>query len=130
MVLVNNFVMSVKMCQPKYVFETGNSPTSSGSNPRVLSVKLSSWNVSILSKAFSKRVVIPDCSSRAELAKTRATSRADDAFIDLTANSILGVIKLFTVAQMAFYILPSTVSTTLLTSLANLSMRLFYSLNI
>ena len=65
-----------------------------------------------LSDMFSKEAVIPTCSQSSEFTITLATSRSDDVFPDLTANSIFGVIMLSIAVKIAFWILFSTVSTT------------------
>ena len=100
-------------------------------NPFTLSWKLhrvSSFifvtpNVSLFTDAFSREALIPVYSLRSECADTLVTSRSEDAFIDLIANSILGAIMLSIAANIAFCILSSTVSTILFISLSILSLK-------
>ena len=73
--------------------------------------------------AFSKGGIIPTCSPRSEFTVTPVTSRPEDAFIDLTANSILGATTLSKAVKIAFCILSSTVSTKLLISLSILLLK-------
>ena len=100
-------------------------------NPFTLSWKLhrvSSFifvtpNVSLFTDAFSREALIPVYSLRSECADTLVTSRSEDAFIGLIANSILGAIMLSIAANIAFCILSSTVSTILFISLSILSLK-------
>ena len=103
-------------CLSKCVIGTDNSFTSPGMFPRVSSFAFNSWNVLFLSDRFWKQAVIPTRSPRSEFAVTMAASRLEDAFIDLTANSIPGVIIISIAVKNAFWSLPSTVSTTWLIS--------------
>ena len=81
------------------------------------------WNVVSSLIAFSKKALVPTCSLRSEFADTLVTSRREDAFIDLIANSILGAIMLSKVVKIAFCILSSTVSMILLISLSIFSLK-------
>ena len=72
-----------------------------------------------------KNSVIPICTPSFEFAATLVASRLEDAFVDLTANSILGVIVLSITVKIAFWIHSSTVSTILIISLSILSVRHF-----
>ena len=73
------------------------------------------------SDAFSKEALIPTRSPRYEFAVTLVTSRPEDAFIDLIANSILGATMFSIAVKIAFCILSSTLSTVLLISLSILN---------
>ena len=64
--------------------------TSSGMFSRVSSFTFGTRSVLLFSDAFSKEALIPTRSPRSEFAVTLVTSRPEDAFIDLIANSILG----------------------------------------
>ena len=86
-------------------------------------VIFSSLNVSFFWDGFSTRFVTLGYSSRSELAITLAISRPNDAFNDLSANSILVLIKLFTWIEKAIWNLPSGVSSILPISLVILSLR-------
>ena len=61
--------------------------------------------MSLFSDAFSKEALIPTRSPRSEFAITLVTSRPEDAFIDLIANSILGATMLSIAAKISFWIL-------------------------
>ena len=61
---------------------------------RVSSVKFNLRSVLFLMDTFSQEAVIPACSPSSQLAVTLAASPPDDAYNDLTANSILHVIML------------------------------------
>ena len=65
--------------------------------------------------------------SLSEFFVTLAVSRPEDAFFDLTANSIFGVMLLSIAVKSKFWIVSSTVLTTLPISLSILSVRLFSS---
>ena len=75
--------------------------------------------------AFSTEVLIPTCSLHSEFAATLVASRPEDAFIDLIASWILGATLLSITVQIAFWILSSTVSTKLFSSLSILSLKHF-----
>ena len=66
---------------------------------------------------FKIGAIIPSCSQRSGLRITLVASHPEDAFIDLLANSILGVKILSLVVKVAFWFLFTTVSTTLPISL-------------
>ena len=89
----------------------------------VLSFTFNTPSVSLLPGALSKGALIPTCSLRSEFAGTLVTSRPEDAFIDLIANSILGATMLSIAVKIAFCILSSTVSTILFISLSILSLK-------
>ena len=110
-------------CQPKCVPGTDFLLTLSGMLLRVSSFAFNTSSVLFLSDEFLQEAVIPTRSPRSELAVTLAASRPEDAFIDLTANSILGVIILSIAVKLAFRILSSTVSTMLPISLSILSLK-------
>ena len=78
----------------KHVSGTDNSFTSSGMSCRVSSFTFDTPSVLLFPDACSKEALIPTCSLRSELADTLVASRPEDAFIDLIANSILGVTML------------------------------------
>ena len=100
----------VCVCRSKRVSGTDNSLTSSGIIPRVSSFTLLVHSTRF-PDAFSKGVLIPTCSQRSEIAITLVASRPEDAFIDLSANSILVATMLSIAVKNAFWILHSTVST-------------------
>ena len=77
------------------------------------------------SDTLSKEAVIPMHSPWSEFAATLAAYFPEDAFIDLTANSILEVIILKILVKTAFWILSSTLSTMLPISLSNHSLKQF-----
>ena len=110
-------------CQSKCVLGTDNSLTLSGMFPRFSPFAFISWNVLFLSDTFSKGTVISARSPCSEIAVKLVASRPEDAFIDLTANLILGVTILTLVVKIAFWILSSTMSTMLLISLSILSFK-------
>ena len=110
-------------CRSKCASGTDNSLTSSGMLCRISSFTFATPNVLLFSDAFSKWALIPPCSLRSEFADTLATSRPEDAFIDLIANSIFGATMLSMAVKIAFCILSSTVSTILLISLSILSLK-------
>ena len=85
---------------------------------RVSSFTFDTSSVSLFLDALSKEALIPTRSLRSKFADTLVTSRPEDAFIDLIANSILGVTMLSMAVKIAFYILSSTVSTILFISLS------------
>ena len=110
-------------CRLKRVSGTDNSLTSSEMSCRVSSFTFDKPSVLSFPDAFSKEALIPTCSLLSELADTLVASRPEDAFIDLIANSFLGVTTLSIAVKNAFCILPSTISTILLNSLSNLSLK-------
>ena len=110
-------------CQSKCAPGTNNSLTTSGILSRVSSFVINTCSVIFLSDTFSKGAVIPMCSPRSGFVVTLVASRLEDAFIDLTANSILGVILLSIAVKIAFWILSSTVSTKLPVSLSIFSLK-------
>ena len=63
------------------------------------------------------------CSQRSEFAVTLVAFRAEDAFYDLIAHSILGAMSLSIEVKIAFPILSSTVSIILLVSLSTNSLK-------
>ena len=109
-------------CRSKCVPGTDKSLTSSWILCRVSSFIFVTPNV-LFSDAFSKEALVPVRSLRSEFADTLVTSRPEDAFIDLIANSILGATMLSMAVKIAFCILSSTVSTILLISLSILSLK-------
>ena len=98
-------------CRSKCESGSDNSLTSSGFMFRVSSFAFNTWTVLFLSDKFSKRALIPMCSPHSELATTLVASHPEDAFFDLMANSILGVIIVYIAVKIAFWILSFTVST-------------------
>ena len=72
---------------------------------------------------FSKEVITPMRSPRSEFIVTLAASRPEDAFIHVTANSILGVMMFSMAVKIAIWILSSTVSTMLPIFLSILSLK-------
>ena len=113
------------MCvwRPKCVSGADNSLTLSRMLFRVSSFTFVARNAQLLPDAFSRGALIPTCSPRSELAVTLVASRPEDAFIDLIANSILGVTMLSIAVKVALLILSSTVSTILFISLSILSLK-------
>ena len=77
--------------QSKCVTRTDNLLTSPGIFCRVSSVVFNAC-VLFLSDTFPKGTVIPMCSLCSEFDVTLVVSRTEEAFIDLTAHSILGVL--------------------------------------
>ena len=73
--------------------------------------------------AFKEGALIPLRSHRFEFAVTLATFRPDDAFIDLTSNSIFRVIISSIEVRVSFWILFSTISTILSVSLSIFSLK-------
>ena len=110
-------------CGSKCVSLTDNSLTSSGILFRVSPFVFNACSVSFISDTFSKGAVMPMYSPCSELAMTLVASCPEDSFIDLIANSILGVIKLSIAVNIAFWFLSSTVSTILPISLSILSLK-------
>ena len=86
----------------KCVSGNDNSLTSSGMFCRVSSFTFDTHSMSLFSDAFSKKALIPTHSPRSQFAVTLVTSRPEDAFIDLFANSILGATMLSIAAKIAF----------------------------
>ena len=111
------------VCRSKCVSGSDNSLTSSGMLCRVSSYLLDTCSILLFRDAFSKEVLILTCSPRSEFVVTLVTSRPEDAFIHLIANSILGVTMLSKAVKIAFCILFSTVSTKLLISLSIFSLK-------
>ena len=74
-------------CRSKCVPGTDNSLTLSEIMFRVPSFTFNTCSVLFHSDTFSKGAIIPICSPRSEFSVTLATSRLEDAFIDLIANS-------------------------------------------
>ena len=89
---------------------TGSSSTASGIFPRVSSFTIFSWNVSFSWGTFSMQEVILTCSRCSDFPVTLAASHPADAFLDLTANSIPGVIRLSFLVKMGSWTLSSNVS--------------------
>ena len=118
-----DYLWWVSACRSKRVSGTDNSPTSSGMLFRVSSFTFDTCSTLLFPDAFSKESLIPACYPRSEFAVTMVASRPEDAFIDLTANSILGATMLSIAVKIAFWILSSTVSTKLLISLSILSLK-------
>ena len=112
-------------CRSKCVSGIDDPLTSSWMLCRVKSFIFVTPNVLLFSDAFSKEALIPACSLRSEFADTLVTSRPEDAFIDLIANSILGATMLSMAVKFAFCILSSTASTLLFISLSILSLKHF-----
>ena len=110
-------------CQSKRVSGTNNSRTSSEVLFRVSSFLFDICNTLFFSEAFLKRAVITICSPRSETAVSVVASRQEDEFIDLIANSILGVTILSMAVKNVSWFLFSTVSTILLISLSILSLN-------
>ena len=90
---------------------------------RVSSLTLGTCSVLLFSDAFSIEALIPTRSPRSEFAITLVTSRPEDAFIDLIANSIFGATMFSIAVKIALCILSSTVPTILLISLSILSLK-------
>ena len=90
---------------------------------RVSSFTIDTCSILLFPDAFSKEVLIPTCSLRSELADTLVTSRPEDPFIDLIANSNIGATMLSIAVKIAFCILSSTLSTILLLSLSIFSLK-------
>ena len=90
---------------------------------RVSSIVLNACKISFLWDTFSKGTVIPMCSPRFEIAMTLVASSPENAFFDLIASSILGVIALSIAVTIAFWLLSLTVSTNLPISLSIFSLK-------
>ena len=73
---------------------------------RVSSFTFDTCSMLLFPDAFPKEALFPTCSPRSEFAATLVTSRTDDAFIDLIANSILAATMLSIAVKIAFCILP------------------------
>ena len=110
-------------CWSNCVPATDNSPTLSWGLQRFSSFAFVMPNVPLFSDALPKEVFILSWSLRSEFPDTLITSRPEDAFIDLIANSILGAMMLSIATRIAFCILSSTVSTILLISLSIFSLK-------
>ena len=108
----------VKMCfwDRQFIYLVRNDLSSS-------SFVFNTYSVLIFSNTFSKEAVIPTRSPRSEFAVTLVASRPEDAFIDLTANSIVGAVLLLNAVKIAFWILLSTVLTLLPIYLSILSLK-------
>ena len=116
-------------CRSNCVPGTDNSLTPSWELRRASSFILVTPIMLLFSDAFSKEAPIPACSLHSEFADTLVTSRPENAFNDLIANSIFGATILSMAAKIALYILSSTVSTILFISLSILSLFFSHSLH-
>ena len=110
-------------CRSKSVPGTANSLTSSGIIFRVSSFVFNACSVLFLSDTFSKEAVIPMRSPCSEFVMTLVAYCPEDASIDLTANSILGVLILSITIKFFFWILSLTVSAILPICLSILSLK-------
>ena len=90
---------------------------------RVSSCTFDTCNTLLFPDGISKEAIILTCSPLSQFAVTLVTSRPEDAFIDLIANSILGAIMLSIAVKNPVYILSSTVSAMLFISLSILSLK-------
>ena len=110
-------------CRSKWVPGTDISLTSSGIFFRVSSFVFNLFSVLFRSDTFAKKEFTPTRYPRSEFALTLIASRPEDAFIDLTANSTLGLKILSIAVKIAFWILSSTVSAMFPISLSTLSKK-------
>ena len=110
-------------CRSKRVSGTDNSPTLSGKFFRVSSFTFNLCNTKLTSDGFSKGAVICIRYPRSEFALTLVASFSRNAFFDLIANSILRATILSRAVKIAFWILLSTVSTMLLSSLSFFALK-------
>ena len=79
----------MSVCLPvKRVSGSDNSLTSSELLFRVSSLTFDTYITLLLTDAFSKEALISTCTPRSEFAVTLVTSRPEDAFTDLIADSI------------------------------------------
>ena len=72
---------------------------------RVSSFTFDTRSILLFPDEFSKEALIPTCSPSSEFAVTLVTSRPEDAFIDLIANSILGATMLTIAINIEFSVL-------------------------
>ena len=90
------------LCRSKRVSRTDNSLTSSGMLIRVPSFPFDTCDTFLIPDAFSKETIIPTFSPRSEVDGRLIATHPEDAFVDLTANSIYAAIMLSIAAKIAF----------------------------